>query len=163
MAEMKSILVPLDPSEFTQAATLRACEIATYFKARVKGLTIVDIEGIEDEIRLPFRIELMDYPRKHEVELVRASREKLVASMNETDGNPVLNSARSYLEEHGLDRVGTELVEKSIIEAFQDFYIDWADLCVLGASSKSVVEKMLVGSFPRKLILDGHIPLFISP
>ena len=88
---------------------------------------------------------------------------RLVTSMNETDGNPILNSARSYLEEHGLDRVSTELVEKSIIEAFQDLYIDWADLCVLGASSKSVVEKMLVGSFPRKLILDGHIPLFISP
>lgn len=276
---MKSILVPLDPSEFTQAATLRACELATYFKARIKGLTIVDIEGIEDEIRLPFRIELMDYPRKHEVELVRASREKLVessdrfcrtcenqgvaceiletrgapevrildearfhdlvvmglrshfrfitksddddvlhnvirhacgplllvpareprpitkvviafdgsppatramqrfahiaqcwkpeiklvASMNESEGTPILDSARSYLEEHGLDRISTDLVEKSIIEAFQDLYIDWADLCVLGASSKSVVEKMLVGSFPRKLILDGHIPLFISP
>jgi nucleotide-binding universal stress UspA family protein len=87
---------------------------------------------------------------------------RVVASMSPQKGAPLLKSSQQYLEDQGFKNVRADLVEKSIIEASQDTYIEWADLCVLGASSKSAFEKMLLGSFPKKLILDGHIPLFIS-
>lgn len=276
---MKSILVPLDPSEFSAAATEQACLIAKHFGSRVVGMTIVDLEGIDEEIRLPFRMDLMEYPRHREVELVKASKEelqhvatrfqntcdengiscetketrgvpavkivdesrfhdlvvmglrshfrfitetddddilqnvinhscvpmllvpgreptkiekvaiafdgsppatralhrfaklascwqpeiKIVTAMKAKKGAPVISSAQNYLEAHGYTNVQADLIDEPIIEAFQDTYIDWADLCVLGSSSKSVVEKMILGSFPKKLILDGHLPLLINP
>ncbi|MDF1816275.1 MAG: universal stress protein [Verrucomicrobiales bacterium] len=276
---MKKILVPLDPSDYSKAATQYACRIAGMFKATVVGIAIIDIEGIDEELKLPFRMDLMDFPRKRGIEMVKSSREeldhlvmhfrqtceensvscdvintqgvpavrivdesrfhdlvvmglrshlrfitetddddvlenvirhscaplilvpasdpvpikkvaiaydgsppatralhnfarlaaplnpevKIVTSMSPKKGAPLLSSAQSYLEAHGYQNVQVDLVDQSIIEVFQDNYIDWADLCVLGASSKSVFEKVLVGSFPRKLILDGHIPLFINP
>ena len=276
---MKTILIPLDPGEFSVASTARACEIAKHFDSRVTGMTIVDLEGIDKEVRLPFRMDLREYPRKREVELIRASKDELkhvaqrfrqqceensvrydvketsgvpavrivdesrfhdlvvtglrshfrfitetddddilrnvihhscvslllvpggnttpiknvavaydgsppatralhkfaglakcwnpeillVASMDSEKGEPILSSARAYLEEYGFEKIRTELTDQPVIEAFHNTYMDWADLCVLGASSKSVVEKMIVGSFPAKLIRDGHLPIFIHP
>jgi len=276
---MKTILVPLDPSEFSVAATRQAAGVAKFFGAKVVGLTIVDLEGIDHKLRLPFRMDLAEYPRRGEMEMVRASSEELervaghfkntcdqwgvsaavkairgvpaveivgegrfhdlivmglrshfrfitrqddddilrnvinhslaplflvpsrepdpirrvavafdgsppatralhrfarlaacwnpeivlVGAMSSSEGGPLLASAQEYLALHGQQNVRAELVDTSIIEAFSDKYLDWADLCVMGGSSKSVVEKILLGSFPRKLIADGHRPLLIHP
>tara|TARA_R110002096_G_scaffold164099_11_gene331821 strand:- start:10875 stop:11711 length:837 start_codon:yes stop_codon:yes gene_type:complete len=47
---IQRILVPLDPSEYAKAATLRACQSAQLHQARVTGLTVLDVPGIRTEI-----------------------------------------------------------------------------------------------------------------
>ncbi|MDF1754292.1 MAG: universal stress protein [Verrucomicrobiales bacterium] len=74
---MKQILVPLDLSDYSKAALKEACKLAQLFDSTVCGIAIIDLEGIEDELRLPFRMDLMPFTRNRGIELVRASREEL--------------------------------------------------------------------------------------
>ncbi len=48
--QVQRILVPLDPSEYTEAATLRACEIAKAHDAVIFGLTVLDTPGIRSQV-----------------------------------------------------------------------------------------------------------------
>lgn len=43
---IRRILVPLDPSKYTNAATLRACEVAKAHDASISGLAVLDLPGI---------------------------------------------------------------------------------------------------------------------
>ena len=47
---IKRILVPLDPSPFSESALRLACIIAKEYQAEITGLVILDIPGIEDSI-----------------------------------------------------------------------------------------------------------------
>ena len=47
---IQRILVPLDPSEYTAAATHRACEIAKAHGAQVTGLAVLDTPGIRSKV-----------------------------------------------------------------------------------------------------------------
>lgn len=47
---IQRILVPLDPSEYTEAATLRACEIARTHYAQLEGLVVLDTPEIRSHI-----------------------------------------------------------------------------------------------------------------
>tara|TARA_R110002096_G_scaffold164099_11_gene331820 strand:- start:9821 stop:10657 length:837 start_codon:yes stop_codon:yes gene_type:complete len=47
---IQRILVPLDPSEFTEAATLRACEVAMAHGAKLAGLAVLDSPGIRSQV-----------------------------------------------------------------------------------------------------------------
>ncbi|MDF1754293.1 MAG: universal stress protein [Verrucomicrobiales bacterium] len=87
---------------------------------------------------------------------------RIVAAMKADEGLPPLTSAQRYLEGYGYQKVKVDQVDKSIIEAFQDDYVDWADLAVLGSSSKSLFEDLMVGSLPKALILERKIPLLIN-
>ena len=42
---VKKIMVPLDVSDYCEAATLRACEVAQKHDAILTGLTILDVPG----------------------------------------------------------------------------------------------------------------------
>ncbi len=43
---IKRVLVPLDPSPYTEAATARACEVAKSHQAQISGLAVLDSPGI---------------------------------------------------------------------------------------------------------------------
>jgi len=47
---IQRILVPLDPSEYTEAATLRACEIARTHYAQIEGLVVLDTPEIRSHV-----------------------------------------------------------------------------------------------------------------
>ena len=47
---IKRILVPLDPSPYTDSALTLACLIAKQYDAEITGLVVLDIPGIEDSI-----------------------------------------------------------------------------------------------------------------
>jgi nucleotide-binding universal stress UspA family protein len=47
---IKRILVPLDPSPFSDSAVETACRIAGFWNAEVHGLVVLDVKGIEGEI-----------------------------------------------------------------------------------------------------------------
>ncbi|MEM0967710.1 MAG: universal stress protein [Verrucomicrobiota bacterium] len=49
-APITRILVPLDPSEFAQAATETACLIATKHQAQVAGIAVLDLPEIQSHI-----------------------------------------------------------------------------------------------------------------
>lgn len=60
-------LVPLDNSDHSRAATLRACELAKRSGASLTGLAVVDSEGIRESVALPFMADYADYPRPNAV------------------------------------------------------------------------------------------------
>ena len=47
---IKSILIPLDPSPYTDSAIEVGCRMAKYHDAQLTGLVILDIPGIEKQI-----------------------------------------------------------------------------------------------------------------
>ena len=47
---VKSILIPLDPSPYTDSAIEIGCRMAKYHGAQLTGLVILDIPGIEKQI-----------------------------------------------------------------------------------------------------------------
>ena len=48
--QIQRIMVPLDPSEYTAAATARACEIAKTHDATLTGLAVLDSPGIHSKV-----------------------------------------------------------------------------------------------------------------
>ncbi|MEM1293819.1 MAG: universal stress protein [Verrucomicrobiota bacterium] len=56
---IQRILVPLDPSEYSKAATLRACEVARAHYAQVEGLVILDSPEIRSTIA---PLEMQNWP-----------------------------------------------------------------------------------------------------
>ena len=48
---IKKIAVPLDPSKFAKAATIRACEIARAHDASLTGMTVLDSPGIRTHLQ----------------------------------------------------------------------------------------------------------------
>ena len=47
---MRRILVPLDPSPYSESALNLACVVAKIYNAEVTGMVILDIPGIQDSI-----------------------------------------------------------------------------------------------------------------
>lgn len=56
---IQRILVPLDPSDFSKAATLRACEVAQAHFAQVEGLVILDTPEIRSYVA---PLEMQNWP-----------------------------------------------------------------------------------------------------
>ena len=63
---LKRILLPLDPSPYTETATRIACKIAQLQSAQITGLVILDIPGIEHSIG-PVPMGALHYAEKIEV------------------------------------------------------------------------------------------------
>ena len=74
---VRRILVPIDPSEYTDTATRRACEIAAGNHGAVTGLTILDTEGVGENTALPFHAEYLNYPQPQTLALLKDATEKL--------------------------------------------------------------------------------------
>ena len=47
---IKRILVPLDPSEYTEAATQLACQVAKAHEAQIEGLCVIDTPAIRRDV-----------------------------------------------------------------------------------------------------------------
>ena len=83
---LKRILLPLDPSPYTETATYIACRIAQLHNAEVTGLVILDIPGIERSIG-PIPMGALHYAEKIELaKKVEASQriEKLLDEFKKT-------------------------------------------------------------------------------
>ncbi|MFV1981432.1 MAG: universal stress protein, partial [Rhodothermia bacterium] len=73
---LKRLLVPLDPSPFSQTAVSYACELASYHGAEVTGLVIIDLPGIRDSVA-PFSPGSAHYAEKAELRLGAEAHEAL--------------------------------------------------------------------------------------
>ena len=74
---IKRILVPLDISPYSAAAVSRSCQLARGAEAELTGMVVLDTEGIEKSVELPFRADLRDYTRDLVVESEVEAAEKL--------------------------------------------------------------------------------------
>jgi len=87
----------------------------------------------------------------------------VAAHFGEKEATHLLDCAAGYLESHGLGPVEKVSLPESILSAFTGSLTDWAEVAAIGTSSKSYVEKFLVGSLPRKLIASFDRPIFVHP
>ncbi|MFT5467049.1 MAG: nucleotide-binding universal stress UspA family protein [Verrucomicrobiales bacterium] len=80
--QIQRILVPLDPSEYTDAATARACEVAKPHQATLTGLAVLDSPGIRgsvapsDTLHWPLVQDTILGAEAHARERIAAAREK---------------------------------------------------------------------------------------
>ena len=85
---IKRILVPLDPSPFSDSALALACIIARQYDAEITGLVVLDIPGIEDSIGpIPiggiYHAEKLEKQKKEEARIrIEALLEKFKSKCN---------------------------------------------------------------------------------
>jgi nucleotide-binding universal stress UspA family protein len=77
----------------------------------------------------------------------------------------LLGNAELLLRAHGFERIVRHAAEAPIADVIDTLLSaegGGADLVVLGIHSGSLIKKLFVGSFTKKLIEQGDIPLFLS-
>ena len=80
----------------------------------------------------------------------------------EKEGEVLLPSARSYLEDHGFD-AEVELVSGSAKKQLLPYAQEWdADLIVLGNSAKSLLRRRIFGETALNTIRESPLTLFLS-
>jgi nucleotide-binding universal stress UspA family protein len=89
---IKSILVPLDPSKYTDTAIEVACKMAKYHGAQLTGLVILDIPGIEKQVG-PVPMGASYYADKLEQKHTKRAQERI---------DQLLHKFRSRCEEAGV-------------------------------------------------------------
>ena len=91
-----------------------------------------------------------------EVRIITQHRDK-------TTGGHLLDEAQKYLQFHGITDITTELVHGSLIDAFEQGHLEWADWIVAGTRSKPLIKRFLLGSFTTFLLEKCHRVLLLSP
>lgn len=87
------------------------------------------------------------------------------AGIAEEQSDFLLGNAELLLRAHGFSRVTHHAGEAPVEEVFDDLLGpkgEGADLVVLGIHSGHFLKKLFVGSFTKKLIERGDLPLFLS-
>ena len=74
------ILLGLDGSDYAQAATQYACQIALKYQAEITGMAIIDIPGIES-FGGPTPIGAIHYSKELEKRRIEKSQEKVVKTL----------------------------------------------------------------------------------
>lgn len=151
---IRRILVPLDPSDNTAAATNRGLEIASSLQAILTGLTVVDTEGIKDAAALPFHLEMLDYPPPAAIKMVEDATAKLDAACD------------AFLQACRQRNVGSELRRLGGTPA--DGIVDLArfhDLVVMGleANFQFVTEENSGDTREQVLELSSAPVLLVPP
>jgi len=71
-------------------------------------------------------------------------------------------NVESYFKAYGLQNIEFIHTEENIKVILKEKYLEWADLIVLGAHSKNVIQDFLIGSLTSFLIDLNKKPLFIG-
>jgi nucleotide-binding universal stress UspA family protein len=89
----------------------------------------------------------------------------VAAELGKEQSDFLLGNAELLLRAHGFDRIVRHSSEDPVEEVFEGLLAPnggGADLVVLGIQSGSLLKKLFVGSFTKKLIEQGDTPLFLS-
>ncbi len=146
-------LVPLDTSDHSRAATLRACEIAKRTNATLTGLAVVDSHGIQESVALPFMADYADFPRPNAVIRVHNAISKL-----DLAGEVFLNTCKEYeVKAEFLRLSGTPA--NGILDR-----IRFHDLGVFGMQSHFHFETEPENHDTLRLVLNhSAIPILLCP
>jgi len=104
--------------------------------------------------------DFMDLATAFEPEIVLVT-----ADLGKEQSDFLLGNAELLLRAHGFNRVSRHAGEGPVEEVFDALLAPeggGADLVVLGIQSGSLLKKLFVGSFTKKLIEQGDTPLFLS-
>jgi nucleotide-binding universal stress UspA family protein len=82
---------------------------------------------------------------------------------DEKTGGHLLDEAQKFLQFHGIADITTELVHGPLIESLEQGNLEWADWIVAGTRSKTVIKRLMVGSFAEFLLERSHRVLLLAP
>jgi nucleotide-binding universal stress UspA family protein len=142
--EVKSILCPIDFSDFSAAAYAYALSLAEYYKARIVALHVVELW------KYPFA----DYAA-HEADYAKFSR-----AMNE--GGEV--QLRRFVKEHPADGLQTQLVihqgnpSSCILSVAQEENIE---VIVMGTHGRRGFDRLVLGSTTDRVMRKAACPVLV--
>ncbi len=123
---IKRILTPLDVSAYADAAVSRACNLAELADAEITGMVVLDTEGIEKSVRLPFRADLRNYPGEGVIESELEAARKLkevVENFEKAVGTRGVHSRLSKCEGSPYQQIlGASCFHDLLIMGLQSYY-----------------------------------------
>jgi len=137
LPEYSTILLPVDGSECSKAATTHAISVARMFKSK---LIVLHVVNVEEEF------------------LVGTYAEEVINKLRE-EGEKILDEIEEIAKQHGVQvekRIESGNVAKRILEVSEEV---GADLIVIGSQGKSKITEFLVGSVSEKVFRHSEIPV----
>lgn len=86
----------------------------------------------------------------------------LMSADDKASAEACTNSARDYLESHGLKEIQTVVSDSDILDLLHSEYLNTFDLIVSGSHSRKYLKDFFVGSVARRLIDHGETALLLS-
>lgn len=136
----RRILVPVDGSEFSDRATMRAIELSKLFKGTLCFLNVVEVP-----------LELFEGPGEiaQVIESLKLSGEEIVRKL------------KRKAKEEGLDAeslVVEGIIEEEILRIAEE---KECDLIVMGSHGKTGIKRLLMGSVTEGVIKMGNLPVLV--
>jgi nucleotide-binding universal stress UspA family protein len=149
---MKNILIPLDPTPFTENAIAYGCELGHQHGAVVTGMGILDTPGIIDSVA---QVQAYD-PGFASAEMINLERDGKTILQGMLDHFDQVCSAKSVFHR----QVEVEGMPHEAIVQYSAFY----DLLILGARNHFNFETSAVFGDTLSKVLDHSItPLMVVP
>lgn len=151
---IKNILIPQDGSDYSSAALLYGLWLAKRFRARLRGLHVVDIVSLEGpfirDISGSMGVEpYLNFSAKMR-EVLEARGAEILASFTESCGREGVEC----VEESAFGIVANEICEKART----------ADLIVMGRHGvNEMYEHGLLGSITEAVVRKSQRPVFVTP
>jgi nucleotide-binding universal stress UspA family protein len=149
---IRRILIPLDPSPYSESALHLGCIIAKEYNAEVTGLVILDIPGIEDSIG-PIPIGGIHLAEKLENEKKEEARQRIDDLLNKFE-TKCENEGVAYQKARRQGSPSTQILKESI----------YYDLLILGLRTYFHFETSEKhGSSLDKLLKQSVTPIYGVP
>ncbi len=150
---MKKIFVPIDDSEFSERALLKAKELAEAFDSQVVLVNVMNVVPAVLSVRNNQIDSRLDWP-----EIIAGAKGK---------ANGLLERSRERFGERS-NHVETVLLDGSngdVAKAIMDYEKEYdADLIVVGGKgSHSMLERWYLGSVTNKLLHHVSKPILVVP
>lgn len=148
----KRILLPLDGSIYSDAATRRACEIGLKHGAEITGLVVLNIPELVSEEKLPFNTQLLDLERKGYFKRKTQAQERI---------DDILQKFRNACEGHNVAHREAELQgipAKCILE--ESVYYD---LIVMGMKTHFHLDPGEEGDSLDRVLDHTVVPILAVP
>jgi nucleotide-binding universal stress UspA family protein len=149
---IKRILVPLDPSPYTDTAIEVACDRAKVSEAELTGLVVIDIPGIEESIG-PIPVGGLYYAEKMEMAKKLEASQRVEALLDKFK-KKCEDKGIAYREAHTQGYPSTQILKESI------FY----DMVIIGLRTYfnfTTTEK--AGDSLEKILKQAITPIFGVP
>jgi nucleotide-binding universal stress UspA family protein len=148
----KRILLPLDGSIYSDAATRRACEIGLKHGAEITGLVVLNIPELISEDKLPFNTQLLDLEKRGYFKRKAQAQERI-------DG--ILQKFRNACEGHNVCHREAELqgIPAQCILEESVYY----DLIVMGMKTHFHLDPDEEGNSMGRLLDHAVVPILAVP
>jgi len=120
-----------------------------------KMKVLIAFDGSLPSARALQRFAQLAIPDAMEVLILTSQEDKELADY-------YLDHAEAYLKAHSIYNIKKQWTAKSITEAVEEEYLDWADFIVVGPHSKKGLIDFMLGSLTKRLINLSKKPVLIG-